>query len=135
MKHSNAILVESTGREISVLWRGVFIDVEEFHIISCDVDREKGVLVYDTNIEEALSAAQDGAKIIPLFSQKTHIGSQPTVTELELELMGERGVAVAISRRAMCYKKDIPCDQSKAPPGNCAGCKELRREFKRENRA
>ena len=125
-EYSNIIRVVSTGYEPSVLWRDILIDVEEFIVLSCDVEKEKGILTYDTNLAARRLTSEAGITL-PSTSEDIHIGSMPLVTELELELMEERGVKIIIEKKLKCHRRDIPCDPKKVPAGNCAGCKEFKR--------
>ncbi len=130
-KYSNVIRVVSTGHEFSVLWQGVMIDVEQFLILSCDIDPEKGMLTYDVNLAARKLAFQAGIKFPPA-SKNVHISSLSLVTELELELMKERGVDVIVDKKLVCHRRIASCDPAKDPAGGCAGCRELRRRVRNQ---
>ncbi|MFH1346641.1 MAG: hypothetical protein ABIH10_00095 [Spirochaetota bacterium] len=126
-KYSNVIRVGSTGHKVLVFRNNAMTDVEEFQILFCDVEPEKGELTYDTN-----TVAAKLFEKTPLTSN-IHISSRRFITEEELSLMEERGVEVVIIERITCYKRDTLCNPAKATSGGCIGCTEFER-WKKKNK-
>lgn len=91
----NEILVRLTDYRPSVLYEGVICDVDEYEVIGSNVDKEKGNLIYDINPVARRLSAQGGLPI-PASSRERHINDLEFVTELELNLMRERGVTITI---------------------------------------
>lgn len=129
-KYSNVIRVESTGRKVSIAHDGALVDVEEFKVISCDVEPEKGTLIYDVNAAAAKFSEHCGMKTPTTGSVNVQIGSRRFVTEQELGLMKKKNVKVIISERLTCSRRNTSCEPKKAPSGGCAGCEELTRKIR-----